>query len=243
MNFATFAALLLNRAIFFSRLDRAEDPWDGVFPRRSCDPDEVAAYFSQLEVPQEFFREIAQAAAGHATDPDSGRVSYCVNCWHINRFESDAMWKTYSLVGQGIAIRSTVGRLKRSFASAARPVFIGRVSYYDYGRILINPFQVFPVVLCKRKSFQHERELRCILYDSALGFKSEFGEHVPVDLKALVNKVVLSPRSEPWLFDVACKLIAQCGLKLVVERSSHLAGPQIPIQPSEPNDSNPGTEM
>lgn len=48
------------------------------------------------------------------------------------------MWKLYSLLGQGIAIRSNVGRLKRAFVKAEQKVFIGRVNYYDYDDVLIE---------------------------------------------------------------------------------------------------------
>ena len=165
MSIASFSALLLDNALFFTRLDRAEDPWDGVFPRRSREPDEVAEFFSRGDKEIDpLYRKLARVAVEHSTNPELGRASYCISCWHMNRFESDAMWKVYSLLGQGIAIRSTVGRLKKSFSSAERPIFIGRVEYHDYEKVLINPAMVFPVVFCKRKSFQHERELRCVLY-------------------------------------------------------------------------------
>jgi hypothetical protein len=59
---------------------------------------------------------------------------HCIffNCWHLNPGESDAMWRLYSLQGQGIAIQSTYRRLSRSLLREKRHIFIGKVSYTDY---------------------------------------------------------------------------------------------------------------
>jgi len=38
-----------------------------------------------------------------------------VNPWHKNEFESAAMWKLYLKSEEGVAIRTTVERLKHAF--------------------------------------------------------------------------------------------------------------------------------
>jgi hypothetical protein len=83
------------------------------------------------------------------------------NCWHMNDGESDAMWKLYVKEGSGIAIQSTVDRLKGCFANTDRPVHIGLVQYIDYEQ---TPppvsFLGTSWFVCKRKAFAHEQELR-----------------------------------------------------------------------------------
>ena len=43
------------------------------------------------------------------------REQVLVNCWHMNNYESVAMWKLYSNYENGITIRTTFGKLKESF--------------------------------------------------------------------------------------------------------------------------------
>src|SRR5258706_406031 len=56
------------------------------------------------------------------------RKNYCVNCWHVNEGESAAMWDLYAN-SKGIAIRSTVGRLKKSLRPEQRKIALCKVEY------------------------------------------------------------------------------------------------------------------
>ncbi len=58
-----------------------------------------------------------------------------VNCWHRNKLESIAMWKLYTHGNDGVAIQSTVRRLKDSIeASPRRNFVIGSVNYSAHVR-------------------------------------------------------------------------------------------------------------
>lgn len=46
--------------------------------------------------------------------------------------QSDAMWRLYCSSGEGMAIRSTIGRLKNALAATPLRVFIADVKYIDY---------------------------------------------------------------------------------------------------------------
>lgn len=73
------------------------------------------------------------------------------------------MWELYVRAGEGIAVQSTFDRLKRAFAFTDQGIYIGKVRYIDYRRekVLPNNSTIAPVFY-KRKSFEHERELRCV---------------------------------------------------------------------------------
>lgn len=84
--FAEFAAILQSEALWFSRLDRLRDPFEGRSGRRSS------------------FHERADAHTRKG----------CVSCWTIDDEESELMWYAYA-PGFGVAIRSTKGGLRASF--------------------------------------------------------------------------------------------------------------------------------
>ena len=72
------------------------------------------------------------------------------------------MWDIY-LGGepQGIAIRSTYRRLSESITDE-RKVYIGTVSYIDFNAEVIPDGNGFYPYVHKRKSFEHEREIRAL---------------------------------------------------------------------------------
>lgn len=151
------------------------------------------------------------------------RFNAYINCWHMNNRESDSMWKIYGNQNvETVAIKSTVGRLIESLVKSSRSIHIGKI---DYSERNINKDNLYFPVTCKRKEFQHERELRlCLSSDnsfnppdlsklrqgfSSLGvektdmelLKDIFNDSNPkgistnVDLKKLILEIVLCPGS------------------------------------------------
>src|SRR5579885_861214 len=92
MSMSKFLSLLISRSLYLTQCDRLEDPFEGTLPRNST-PDE-------------------------RRDAAKMRHMMYVNCWYMNEHESAAMWKLYSAAGDGIAVQSTIGRLKRCFVEA-----------------------------------------------------------------------------------------------------------------------------
>ena len=80
----------------------------------------------------------------------------------MNESESDAMWKLYgNPAGETVAIKTNVGRLKKSLENSAIVVFIGKIMYEENN---IPEGNLYFPVLHKRKPFQHEEELRSLTY-------------------------------------------------------------------------------
>jgi hypothetical protein len=108
------------------------------------------------------------------------RYSY-VNCWHVNEQESTAMWKLYASSHQAIAIQSTFSQLNKSLPCNfdESPIYLGLVNYIDYEneRVLKGDIQdlLDPLkpLAYKRKSFEHERELRAAFQMKNI-FKEQF---------------------------------------------------------------------
>lgn len=116
----------------------------------------------------------------------------------MSETESAALWKLYS-GNHGLAIRTTLRALKKSFSVEERPVYIYEVEYLDFvGSVL--PTIPFHSGYAKRKSFAHERELRACLFIPEEDTSP--GTSVTVDLDMLIETVFVAPEAEPWLKDV-----------------------------------------
>lgn len=91
------------------------------------------------------------------------RRAFFVNCWHLNNYESAAMWSRYVSGTEGIAIVSNYERIERSLAKSAERLFAGKVEYLDFEKSKVGNRLVFP--LSKRISFAYESEFRLIQWD------------------------------------------------------------------------------
>jgi hypothetical protein len=85
-----------------------------------------------------------------------------INCWHMNENESDAMWRIYARTSDAVAIQSTFARLQRVLSDRA---FIGVVKYVDYDTEWMPEGNTLYPFVHKRKSFEHERELRAVMQE------------------------------------------------------------------------------
>ena len=50
------------------------------------------------------------------------RKSYYVNCWHLNGYESAAMWQLYSRNDEGIALVARQSALDEAFKSTKKQI-------------------------------------------------------------------------------------------------------------------------
>lgn len=208
LDFAKYVSLLESQALFFATVESLDDPFEGTLPARDLDvrPMLEAAGASVTE------EAIALARANKVDMLKLARSFWCVNCWHNSDYESAAMWSVYASHGQGIAIVSSFRRLTESL-TYPRPIHVGMVQYMDYDRESIEGgyTNAFAPLLCKRRSFEHEKELRAVV-DGALGEVREdlrvgevqditvakYGVQVPADLSRLVENVYVAPRVLPW---------------------------------------------
>jgi hypothetical protein len=145
----------------------------------------------------------------------------------MNDNESDAMWKIYLKSGEGIAVQSTVARLKSCFRNTPDTVYVGEVQYIDHSTLKPTLDTLgYSNYMLKRLAFQHEREVRVgtfrndvnIEYFDDLGWlkvpplgttvenilqtPGRRGVYVSMDVPALVQSVVVSPLSAGWFSDL-----------------------------------------
>lgn len=226
-----FLSILHRRELWFSCPNKFPDPWDGHYPSVRVGRTDIEKWVreeilqgqnpldevSDEEVPDE---EVAELVARVEQLERSGkeiaeflRNKYAVSCWHISPHEPDAFWTLYSDRSFGVAIKSSVGRLKTAFRESPRYITMGPVTY----RRLEEPqlqLGILKQFFWKRLNFEYEREFRLVvplgIPQTMLGYLrkdsddyelGESGASIPVDVPALIDAVVVSPLAPKWFED------------------------------------------
>jgi len=132
------------------------------------------------------------------------RKQYAVNCWHMNDYESASMWSLYAKEGPGMAIRSTYSRLKNAFKESPIVIHIGKITYVDFFKDLTSWGNGFIPLLIKGKSYEHERELRAVIWTWEEENKKycepfEDGIRVKINLDTLVESIFIAPFTPKWI--------------------------------------------
>lgn len=226
-DFAKFVSLLDRQALFFCRADKLSDPFEGSFSK------------ANLEVRQENYERMpkrAQKMMDKRCDPslkETKKVT-CINCWHINEYESAAMWKLCLKSEQGIAVQSTWKRLKESF-NEPDEIVIGKVEYIDYCDEPVREYDPRFPFFYKRKSFEYERELRPVTQSLSVAFNQDEidkteqeigdGKYVSVDLDILIEKIFVSPKAPKWFTELVKSVLARYNVSKEVSQSSLSSDP------------------
>lgn len=195
---------LLNGRLYFNRVDCFEDVFECTYPTYNAEHrDDI--YDTHIGI--ETFDMIANIA----------RKSTYVSCFHKNDYESAFMWKQYA-GDEGVAIITTVDRLKESFRIEKNTIYICDVQYIDYSKEFLPERNIFHLSLYKRKSFIHENEVRCIFGDDTANpkYKGEKGILMNVDLKELIEKVYISPYAPRYMKEDVKNILLDKGLDIEV---------------------------
>jgi len=92
---AELVSLLSKRALFFSRVDKLDDPYEGSLPRLVVARAE-AGFEGLTAQGRELMRNTRQQV-GYV----QSKLWTMVNCWYLNEHESAAMWKLHASDGVG----------------------------------------------------------------------------------------------------------------------------------------------
>ena len=204
LDLSKFLDMLLSRQLFMSRSDKFEDQYEGTFSEPT-------------------FEEIKKIAANNPKFLDyykSHREKVVISSWHINEYESFAMWQIFTKNNEGLAIQSTIGRLKEALQpERAIEQYIGNVNYIDYKKEYIPFDDLFFPFLFKRKSFQYEREVRIISDTSDTAITINDGIKINVDISQLIDKIYIHPKSENWYKNLVIELVSKLGFDIAIEKS------------------------
>jgi hypothetical protein len=198
MDFAKFVSLLTTSRLFLARADRLGDPLEGSFPQKSID-----ARLERRRVvnESEFKKAMTQQVY--------------INCWHSNEVESAAMWRLYSDSKQAIAVTTTAQRLYDALPDRC---YMAKVQYINFDTEAIpDVSNVLTPFFYKRKSFEHEREVRVVSLSGATATNE--GAAVDIDLSSTIFEIYISPESPQWYEDVVTDLVKRCGFGFPVQQS------------------------
>lgn len=229
MSLAKFVALAAPRplydqpalsGLFVPRADHLGDPFEGSLPR----------LVQQLELssaagriwPERFFEGL--------------RRWTFVSCWHASDHQSAALWKLYSGSEGGLAIKSTYERLRNCLYPVGASLAVSRVEYIDYERETFRiglDRHINQPFLHKRKSFEHEKEVRLIINDTPpasgpegrvrledfLSGESVLGRILALHLAGLVEKVYVAPTEPSWVAETVSRMIRGFGWDVPVEHA------------------------
>lgn len=204
IDLSKFLDLLLAKKMFMSRSDKFEDQYEGTFSEPTYEEIKKIA----IDKPEflDFYK--------------SHRKNVVISSWHINEYESFAMWQIFTKNNEGLAIQSTLGRLQKALESEDRvQQFIGEVNYIDYKKEHIPFDDSFFPFLFKRKSFQYEKEIRVISDVTPLNLSVNDGIKIHVDIHELIEKIYIHPKSENWYKKLVLELMNRLEFGFEIEKS------------------------
>ncbi|MCG9791128.1 hypothetical protein [Flavobacterium algicola] len=204
LDLSKFLELLLSKKLFMSRSDKFEDQYEGTFSeptyeeikRLSTDNPDFLKYYK------------------------THREKVAISSWHINEYESFAMWQIFTQNSEGLAIQSTIGRLQECLVQEKNfTQHIGEVNYIDYKKEYIPFDDMFFPFLFKRKSFQYEREVRILTDVTENNLKLNDGLKINVDINQLIETIYIHPKSENWYKNLVIQLVKELGFDFNIEKS------------------------
>jgi hypothetical protein len=233
MDFSKYAWLLHAKALWFARADTLGDPFEGAM---LLNPEGRARVREARREIQEksggspiTFQAANREALGRAfeelTEPSTPRL-FGINSWHAAEGESAGLWRIYAPQGMGVAVRTTVGRLKRAMRDDPRKVYVGQVSYHDFNSESAGVENLLRMFLRKRRSFEHEREVRGLMFlqpGTQIVEPKPMGLAVAADLGELVEAVRVDPDAPSYLLDAVRGVTSALGLDAGLVSQSSLA--------------------
>ena len=187
-----------------SRSDKFEDQYEGTFSEPT-------------------FEEIKKLAINNPEFLNyykTHREKVAISSWHINEYESFAMWQIFTQNSEGLAIQSTIGRLQKALKPETNlKQYIGQVNYIDYKKEYIPFDDLFFPFLFKRKSFQYEREVRIISDTADTAITINDGIKINVDISQLIDKIYIHPKSENWYKNLVIELVSKLDFDITIEKS------------------------
>ncbi len=241
LTFPKFVSLITFRALWFSKLSALTDQLEGEMPHK-VDREMLDEYRSwNNSKAAGFGPQIEELNRRNVAD---GRELTLVNCWFGNATESADMWREYA-GRDGVAVVSTIGRLRRHVQCNPEFSQVGRVRYIDHAIHEMSQYHATQAgqraFLKDARGFSHEKEVRmttfnvkgpmCVNFDGSEMARDSYagagmnnfdkpGLYIKADLQRLITKVVIPSHSETWFEATVSRLLHLSRLTLTVERSS-----------------------
>jgi hypothetical protein len=227
MDLSKYLNMLSTETLWFSRFDQLGDKFEG--STTNANLIQMSEMFRASGIPLQEAKSMTNnmRLAGIQTRPN-----IYINSWYGGEDESAAMWSMYG-TNQGIAVRTRYSLLSAALTDI-QSVYFGHMQYINYSRDAIPYGNIFTPFYRKRKSFMHERESRLIfmrnpdLIDVAENgvTKQIWNEYTPlgipiqVDVKLLVESVLIYPESPQWILETVSNMTSRLGFNFTILKSN-----------------------
>jgi len=214
MDFSKFTDLLDSRYLFFPRLSilRKLDPYEG-----SLVP------FDSRYKKGESSEIVRESDKGLPND-------VFVSCWYLSDVESAALWRLMTKSDEGIAIKSTIEKLANSIESknSEKTIYMGSVAY-GHEKVRSrkdnnsNYVSGDDVVFTKRRCFEHEKELRLVIYAYDLIRpvpRNKTGLKLEANLESMISEIIISPEAPCWMEDLVKRVTKKYGFSFEIRQSN-----------------------
>lgn len=230
MDLEKFLSLVVKNEICFCKQSVLKniDPYEGALTVdeqiKECITETIinmakeANRFKYIEISNDINKETIDLTQD-SFKPDNEN-HYYINCWHINGYESLAMWKVFSSNKNSIAISTTKNKLISSIIDDKEKVYIKEVEYSDLlksdgvpvdfqlsakdgNTFCVKSDAVMNIynntLLRKSKYYEYEQELR-------LFFRSDDNKDnikfIKVNLDLLIDEIIISPNCDKWFMNI-----------------------------------------
>jgi hypothetical protein len=216
MDFTKYVSMLDSSSLFFARADLLGDPFEGTYSKGN-----VEEVKNQMEEAARTARrplDVTEQLEKGSLERQWYRQWIYICSWHMNEYESAAMWRLYARTNETIAVQSPYSKLCACLPAELDlghrkrldAVYVGEVQYVDYESDKLPEGNMFHLFTHKRKSFEHERELRAVIWDTSqvggpidvTATNPNTGLPVKVSLDDLIEAVYVAPTAPPWFRDL-----------------------------------------
>jgi len=136
-----------------------------------------------------------------------------VNCWNASEHESHALWRLYCSSSEGVAIQTTLERLKKS----VEPLPVLEVKYdssIEDGKV----DDIHRLVSQKRPMFAYEQEVRIILIQDLADHKHPdritIGTGLRWDPELHIENIWVHPEAQFWFIESVTEIVRLLAPKL-----------------------------
>ncbi len=204
-DFQKFLSLIIERSLFFNRMDKMEDLNEGISINQL-----LWRYGDEIE--KELVRKAKEVSRRKELELKMRQRIYFLSCWFVHHRESVAMWNSYSN-SDGIALKIGAHDLINSITEYStvinngdklKTLYHGFIDYKDF----FNPIdrkqfkdEIEIIGFQKDESFKHENEYRFLIKQDLKNFNEDELPHIKLMLnnfKKLKFDLVFHPKMENW---------------------------------------------
>lgn len=172
---------------------------------------------SFLEIPKEEFNNKTIEELEY-----ENKLRTNISCWTLGQEDNMALWKIYGGSFQSVAISTTINKIISSAFNWCKEgtVTLKKVRYINHaGKLPDGIYSLNEHTFgLKHEAYSFEREVRVVLTRPFGSSKKAL--RLPLNVNTSITKIIVSPESDSWFFDLVTDLARKYNVAVPVEKSS-----------------------